>query len=116
MNIKVKVPIFHETSVVHFLHLEDDKIEKWIKDNKYTKPKKIDLSLEEATAITASCGFHAVIRFKDDPFKSPELVAHEITHAAIGILKYAGIKLVDESEEIYAYLIGYLTREFYKKL
>jgi len=43
-------------------------------------------------------------------------VAHEISHCAFAILDYVGIKLGNKSEEAYAYLIGYITREFYEKL
>ena len=38
-------------------------------------------------------------------------VSHEIFHAAHAIMKNVGVNLSDDSEEAYAYLIGYLTRK-----
>lgn len=61
----------------------------------------------------------AVIRLKWFP-TAPDLhgtLAHEIFHAATFLLDKAGAKLkVGVSDEAYAYLIGYLTTEIYKKL
>lgn len=42
-------------------------------------------------------------------------LSHEIFHAVDFVLRYAGIKLTDASDETYAYAIGYLTQEIYKK-
>lgn len=42
---------------------------------------------------------------------------HEIFHAVSFILNDIGMKLViNESDEAYAYLIGYLTKEIYNKI
>jgi hypothetical protein len=43
-------------------------------------------------------------------------LAHEIFHCAAGILDRAGVSHTDESEEAYAYLIGWLTRKIYSKI
>lgn len=43
--------------------------------------------------------------------KTYSVLAHESTHAAIEILTRAGIKLVDESDEAYAYLVQHIMRE-----
>ena len=61
---------------------------------------------------------NALIRLKGekvDPIFH-DCVAHEIAHVAFAILDYVGIKLGSKSEEAYAYLIGYITREFYEKI
>lgn len=43
------------------------------------------------------------------------VVAHEIFHAAVSILDYCGVFFQREtSEEVYAHLIGYLTKVFYE--
>ena len=44
------------------------------------------------------------------------ILQHEIFHATDQILRYIGINLTDDSDEAYAYLIEYITREVYKKL
>lgn len=43
-------------------------------------------------------------------------LAHEIFHAVEFILERAGMKLTLDSDEAYAYLIGYLTRKIHEQL
>jgi hypothetical protein len=43
-------------------------------------------------------------------------LAHEIFHAVEFLMDRIGMKLTNESDEAYAYLISYLTEEIYKKL
>lgn len=43
-------------------------------------------------------------------------LAHEIFHAVEFILERVGMKLTIDSDEAYAYLIGYITTEIYKHL
>lgn len=43
-------------------------------------------------------------------------LAHEIFHAVEFIMERIGMKLTIESDESYAYLIGYLTTEIHKKI
>ena len=61
----------------------------------------------------------AVIRMKYFP-NYPEgqaTMSHEIFHAITYILDKVGMKLkIGKSDEAYSYLIGYLTKEIYKKL
>ena len=40
-----------------------------------------------------------------------QFLVHEIFHATKALLENAGISLSDESEEAYAYLIGYITKK-----
>jgi hypothetical protein len=57
------------------------------------------------------------IRATDDNAKLAMLISHEVFHVVSFILDRAGMKLVLEvSDEAYAYLIGYITSEIYKKL
>lgn len=58
-----------------------------------------------------------VIRLRDYPITVTDygVLQHEIFHAVDQILKYIGITLSDDSDEAYAYLIEYVTREIYKK-
>lgn len=60
-----------------------------------------------------------VVIIKDLPY-APQFhstVAHEIFHAATMMLDRAGFKLeIMVSDEAYAYLIGWLTQEFYSNL
>lgn len=45
---------------------------------------------------------------------SPDVVAHEIFHATSFIFEHIGMPHDSNSEEAYAYFIGFITREFYK--
>lgn len=48
--------------------------------------------------------------------KDHGILAHEIFHACEFILRKCGFELNSNSHEAYAYLIGYVTQEVYKKL
>jgi len=41
-------------------------------------------------------------------------IAHEVFHAVEFLMEHIGIKLTYETDEVYAYVIGYLTDEIYK--
>lgn len=43
-------------------------------------------------------------------------IAHEIFHATCRIASTVGLPLSRKSEEAYAYLLGYITKEFYQKM
>lgn len=43
-------------------------------------------------------------------------LAHEIFHAVEFIMERIGMRLTIDSDEAYAYLIGYITKEVYKRL
>lgn len=59
-----------------------------------------------------------VIRFKNKPItcKDHGVIAHELFHAAEFILRVIKTPLTPDSNEVYAYLIGFLTTKFYEKL
>ena len=44
------------------------------------------------------------------------VVAHELLHATINILNWAGVPLTEDTEEAYAYELQYLTNEFYNQI
>lgn len=51
--------------------------------------------------------------------KTPECygyLAHEVFHAVEFVMERVGMKLCFKSNEAYAYLVGYITTEIYKKL
>ncbi len=59
-----------------------------------------------------------LIRMPKVPKTSKEYgsLQHEIFHATEFILSHIGMSLCKKSDEAYAYLIGYLTTEIYKKI
>lgn len=48
--------------------------------------------------------------------KDISVLSHEIVHAVCNCLSYAGVSLVDESEEVYAYLVSSLLRTVLESL
>ena len=55
-----------------------------------------------------------IVRLKEDDGSSKwrNTLSHEIFHVVCNIMSKVGIVLHDDSEEAYAYLIGYITGEF----
>lgn len=44
------------------------------------------------------------------------VLQHEIFHSVDNMLRYRDINLSDDSDEVFAYCIGHLTRELYNKI
>lgn len=44
------------------------------------------------------------------------IINHELLHATVSIMNWAGVPLSDSSEEAYAYEMQYLTNQFYKQV
>lgn len=63
-------------------------------------------------------GSQTIIRLRNKPIDANgyAVLAHEIFHAVDFIMRRIGITLSSDSDEAYAYLIGYVTREFFKAL
>lgn len=64
-----------------------------------------------ARTIQAPSGFIIMI-FKD--LNNLGTIAHESLHATSYILSYRGIYFSEETEEVYAYLLGYIVNEIKK--
>lgn len=79
------------------------------------------LNLRETTngrTISLESG-ETIIRLKKWPItpRDSGIVAHEILHAVTFILWRMGIHFeIEKTDEVYAYLIGYITQKFYEKL
>lgn len=54
------------------------------------------------------------VMFTYDKASQIGILAHEAFHAAHGILSYCGVNLSTDSEESYAYMIGWITECVYK--
>lgn len=48
--------------------------------------------------------------------KDTGVINHELLHASVDILNWAGIELNEETEEVYAYQLQYLTNQFYNHI
>ncbi len=81
---------------------------------KYDHPNGEGLSYVY-TSESKLCCMLKVHFFENNP-NGHGILAHEIFHACEFVLRQCGVKLNSNSHEAYAYLIGYLTTEIYKKI
>lgn len=114
MLFRIKVPIFHKKSAIYFFHGTDEEFVAAAKKYKFPRDIKVGIDANEA-AFTYVNGLFCLIRFSREPFSDHDIIAHEIFHAAVHLWKYVGLRLSDDSEEAYAYLIDFITEEFYKQ-
>ncbi len=86
-----------------------------------------DLKEDDICHMSAECrgrtyhhliGGQTIIRLPKKPRTAQEFgtLAHEIFHAVDFITRRIGLRLGIESDEAYAYLIGYITERVYEKL
>ena len=51
------------------------------------------------------------------PYHTPvDIVNHELLHATIDVMNWAGVPLTDTTEEVYAYELQYLSSQLYKQI
>lgn len=73
----------------------------------------------QGRTLNLRTGYQTIMRLKDYPHgpRGHAIVAHEIFHAVSFVLWRVGLPLeVMKTDEAYAYLIEYVTGEFYKHL
>ena len=114
----------YKLDIVFFMNMSRE--EMWKKANRYHKKlggflKEQDGSLKSTTtAASYNTPYGHVIWFKqfhkNEPARNWENISHEIFHMAADILTRCGMSLSDETHEAYAYLIGFITYEFVKKI
>ena len=54
------------------------------------------------------------IAFRQPSYMTPEVIAHEATHAAWFVLHMAGVKVTFANHEQLAYLVGYFAEQLHK--
>ena len=86
---------------------------KYITTNFDSSLKSPNLDARAVTFGTAD-GKPPIIWFSD--IKDSSVVQHELLHVTIDMMKWAGIELNDETEEVYTYQLQYLTKQFYKQV
>lgn len=67
----------------------------------------------DARGVTFTAGSSIVIWM---PEVEDQIVSHELLHATVAIMNWAGVPLTEDTEEVYAYQLQYLTNEFYKNV
>jgi len=86
---------------------------KYITTNFDSSLKSPNLDARAVTFGTAD-GKPPIIWFSD--IEDSSVVQHELLHVTIDMMKWAGIELNDETEEVYTYQLQYLTKQFYKQV
>ena len=79
-------------------------IPKWLEDNNDNPPQGVCLS---EYGVSPNC----VIWLGKAPEKDVANFIHEVSHAVHRIMKHWDIKLVEETQEILAILMGFITKE-----
>lgn len=112
--------VIYPFDVMFSIGQTDDEVR--IELEKYLNIERMDL-LMDACELKKSFGLAVrlweggsfLIRIKGNPnsAKFHATVNHEIFHVVHDLLDGIGIKLSNDSEEAYAYVIGYLTEQFY---
>lgn len=86
---------------------------KYITKNFDSTIKAPDLDARAVTFGTAD-GKPPIVWFSD--IEDSAVVQHELLHVTIDMMKWAGIELNDQTEEVYTYQLQYLTKQFYKQV
>ena len=103
---KIKIPIYgRQLRIV-------------ICDNIQTGLKKLGLEVFDGEEVEASVveDQDGIINLVISPDADINTICHESFHIANGILDDAGMKLCDNSEEAYAYLIGWVSEIVHNEL
>lgn len=81
-----------------------------------SEAQAIDSTMDFSTmnGLTISEGGEVIIWFPDHN-QPPNVIDHELFHATYAVMDWVNIPLTESSEEAYAYMIDYLTKEFYAK-
>lgn len=117
--MKFKIPVdIYKTSVIIVVGESDEVASKYFKrfylDDEGIQGMCYDMGIGTEARTTLSDSRLCYVRFGENP--TPECVAHELMHVTFDILRKVGISHTWESEESYAYLLGYLVKEFYRKI
>jgi len=112
MNVFKVIPLeIYGHDVVVSIGQTDEDLYEQIKENISKKDFKKYMAKQKSIATTHKLRTGGIlIRFKDD-IDNPGIVAHEAFHAIIFLFKKIGISFCYESEEAYAYALGYLTNQ-----
>ena len=86
---------------------------KYITTNFDSSLKSPNLDARAVTFGTAD-GKPPIVWFSD--IEDSSVVQHELLHVTIDMMKWAGIELNDQTEEVYTYQLQYLTKQFYKQV
>jgi hypothetical protein len=115
MKIKRIPYVIYDFDLIIFTGGTEKEISKYLKsivpDDVEDEVDEIDFKSRGYTFMFSSG--QTIIRFGKD--SNMGTVAHEIFHAAEFLMRRLRMTLSDDSSEAYAYLIGYITNQYYQK-
>lgn len=100
----IKIPLFHQAISVF---LTREVLEKRVKIPDFHP----DGYAAQVVPVEVNGVDYIVMSFLDLESLTPEVIAHESMHAAWRVMDYAGIPVSKDTEEVAAYLTGYITDE-----
>ena len=86
-----------------------NKAHRYISDSLQIECSEDDFKAAEGITFTNMKEIHPVIWIKT---VNPEVSHHELFHATQSILENAGVKLTEETGEVYAYSLSYMIKQF----
>ena len=73
-----------------------------------------DISFDARAITFFRAGYPIILWFPEIP--EPSILNHELTHVTVSILQWANVPLSNDTEEVYAFEMQYLTNQFYKNV
>lgn len=118
LNFSIKLLIYPFTIMVSFGQTDREVLSALKKAQIYVEDDNI-IRMDGVGRYCLFKGGESLIRLDRYPKTAQDYgsLAHEIFHAATYILDRIGMRLkIRTSDEAYAYLVGYITKEIYNKL
>jgi hypothetical protein len=92
----------------------EEKLNDYVADKDYianlVKDSHVDSGYQ---AMTAFCEGYNIVRFNTLPdVQDINMIAHESFHVTCSIMNHVDVTLSDDSEEAFAYLLGFIVEQF----
>lgn len=118
VNFIVKVELY--TQAIMFSIGETDKqLEKSLKKHGFKKIEELMKEIDSSNSykgITCHYQGDIIVRIREDKYVNYSTLCHEMFHATSYLHKRVGIDLDHNSEESFAYTIGYISKVFFSKM
>jgi hypothetical protein len=113
---QIEVPIYG--SYVTFIYSNSyDAIVEYAKTDKRTEEDIDYLKTNDYEGLhmplSSGC-YYLIIKKNKDKYEEIDTITHEVSHLVTDILHDSGVKVNRKNDEAYAYLTGYLNKEFFK--
>jgi len=110
--LKLFDPIFQKN--YYFLYTKTYQEYKDILKNEFNKDTELDEECFGETEMVKKDGVTGVliwVKKTNNNYNDNNSIGHEIHHAVVDMLEYCGIEQCEATDEVYAYVCGWLTAE-----